>query len=171
MDLINGQCRLHIGFSTSGPLAHAEYFTTREFLLGVPIQLAQIGVDYLGVAVTAVDAAANIAGNAMSLNVAGTVSAAAHGVHDVIKSTMPQLETGGSNGSFVGAYTESHLISHFYTVVDEDIEHKGRPVCAIMAIKDLRGFVLCSDGEFNIACLDTERAMITDYLTSGIFWE
>lgn len=172
VDLITGQCKTHIGYQTgSGALTHNEYYMTREFLLAVPIQIAQVGVDYLGVAVTAVDTAANVAGNALSLNIAGTVSAAAHGIYNTLQSTMPQLETGGSNGSFIGAYTEAHLITHYFHIVDEDIAHKGRPLCQIRTLNTLSGYVLCADGEISVPCLDSEKDIISDFLTSGFFWE
>lgn len=171
VDLISGQCKASIGSSTAAPLRNIQYYTTREFLLAVPVQIAQISKDYLGVAVTAVDTAANVAGNAMTLNIAGTVSAAAHGIYNTLQATMPQLETGGTNGSFIGAYTELHLITQYFHIVAEDIAHKGRPLCQIRTINTLAGYIMCADGEFDISCTETERATIRDMLTSGFFWE
>lgn len=172
VDLITGQCKTHIGYQTgSGGLTHTEYYMTREFLLAVPIQLAQVGVDYLGVAVTAVDTAAGVAGSVMRFDPGGAVSKLANGIYNSINSSMPQLETGGSNGSFIGAYTEPHLITHYFHIVDEDIAHKGRPLCAIRQLNTLSGYVLCADGELDIACTEEEKSVITSYLTGGFFWE
>lgn len=172
VDLITGQCKIHIGYQIgSGGLTHTEYYMTREFLLAVPIQLAQVGVDYLGVAVTAVDTAAGMASSFLHFDPAGAVSKAANGVYNTLNASMPQMETGGTNGAFIGAYTETHLITQYFRIVDEDIHHKGRPLCANRTINTLSGYILCADGEFDIGCTEEERSIIVNYLTGGFFWE
>ena len=172
VDLITGQCRLYIGYQVgTGSLTHTEFFASREFVLAVPIQLAQVGVDHLGVAVSAIDTAAGMASSFLHFDPAGAISKAANGVYNTINASMPQMETGGSNGSFIGAYTEAHLITHYYKIVDEDINHKGRPLCEIRQLNTLSGYVLCADGETDIPCTEEERRIIAGYLTSGLFWE
>lgn len=172
IDLITGQCRVDIGVYDNNVQSATIYrIAQREFLIGVPIQLAQIGVDYLGAAVTAIDAGAKTAGSILSLNPAGAVSAVAHGIYDTQAAIMPQMETGGSNGSFLTAYNGCGIISEFFYTVDEDIHHKGRPVCALRQINTLSGFVLCAEGDFDISCLEEERAAIKAFLTGGFFWE
>lgn len=168
VDLINGQCRVFISYVENN---YFRRYTSREFLLGVPIQLAQVGVDYMGVAVNTIDTVNNTAESMFSLNPFKAVSSLAHGVYNTIQSCMPQLETGGSNGSFVSAYTATRLLSQFFIIVDEDIRHLGRPLYSTRQINTLSGYVLCADGEISISCLDDERKMISDFLTSGFFWE
>ena len=58
-----------------------------------------------------------------------------------------------------------------YEIVDEDIGHKGRPLCASRQLNTLSGYILCADGETDIPCTEEERRMIAGYLTSGFFWE
>ena len=172
VDLITGQCRVDIGvYDNSQQSPTVVKISQREFLLGVPIQLAQIGVDYLGQAVTAVDATAKTIGNALSLNFAGSVSAAAHGIYDTLSASMPQMMTSGNNGSFLSVNNGIRVISEFFIPVDEDITHKGRPLCATKVINTLSGYILCADGDFDISCMDEERTAITDFLTRGFFWE
>lgn len=172
IDLITGQCRVDISVYDNTLQSATNYrIIQREFLIGVPIQLAQIATDYLGVAVTAFDASAKTVGNLFSLNLAGAGSAVAHGIYDTLSSSMPQMETSGSNGSFLVVNNGIGMISEFFLPVDEDIHHKGRPVCANRQINTLSGFVLCAEGDFDIACLDEEREMIKQYLTTGFFWE
>ena len=172
VDLITGQCRVDIGvYDNTLQEAPIYRITQREFLLGVPIQLAQIGVDYLGAAVTAVDAASKTVGNFLSFNPTGAISSAAHGIYDTLSATMPQLETGGSNGSFLTAYNGCLILSEFFLPVDEDIHHRGRPVCATRTINTLSGYVLCAEGDFDISCFESERDAIRGYLTGGFFWE
>lgn len=174
VDLITGQCRVRFeSYKSSEGSPHYHVLCEKDFLCGVPIQLAQIATDYLGAAVTAVDAAANTVQNAMTLNIGGAISSAAHGIYNTLNATMPQLATSGTNGSFI--ITDSYMKTTFsfqhFDITDEDISHKGRPLCEIRQINTLSGYILCSDGEFDISCLDEERSMITDFLTSGFFWE
>lgn len=172
VDLITGQCRVDIGvYDNSQQSPTVVKISQREFLLGVPIQLAQVSTDYLGTAVTAVDAAAKTVGNAFSLNIAGAVSSTAHGIYDTLSASMPQMETSGSNGSFLSVNNGFRLVTEFFIPVDEDITHKGRPLCANKVINTLSGYILCADGEFDLNCLEQERTMIADFLTSGFFWE
>ena len=84
---------------------------------------------------------------------------------------MPIVETSGANGSFLTPYKLTRVAFHFYEIVDEDIGHKGRPLCASRQLNTLSGYVLCADGDFDIACTEEERRMISGYLTSGFFWE
>lgn len=174
IDLITGQTRVRIrSYQSSEQNTHYHYIAERDFLCGVPIQLAQISTDYLGAAVTAVDAAANTFQNALTLNVGGAVSSAAHGIYDTLNAVMPQMTTSGTNGSFMitDVYLHTTLSYLHYKLTDEDITHKGRPLCEIRQINTLSGYILCSDGEFDISCMDDERTSISDFLTTGFFWE
>lgn len=171
VDIITGQCRTTIETFKAGASPTYHKVAQTYFELGVPIQLAQIVSDYLGAAVTAVSAAADTASKALSLNVAGAVSSAANGIYNTLNAAMPQLATSGANGSLIVAGTLTTLVFQHFTIVDEDIAHKGRPLCEIKQINTLSGYILCADGEFDISCFDEERTMIQDYLTSGFFWE
>ena len=172
VDLITGQCRVDISVYDSTQQSATNYrIIQRDFLIGVPIQLAQIATDYLGVAVTAFDASAKTVGNLFSLNLAGAGSAVAHGIYDTMSASMPQMETSGSNGSFLVMNNGIGIITEFFIPVDEDIHHKGRPVCALRQLNTLSGFILCGEGDFDISCLEEERDMIRNYLTTGFFWE
>ena len=174
VDLITGIAAVRIASYNSSEISpHHHYLAEREFLLGVPIQLAQIGVDYMGTAVTAIDAAADTVNNALSLNIAGAVSSAAHGIYNTLNASMPQMATSGTNGSFlvIDSLLNTTLSFQHFTIVDEDIGHKGRPLCKIKTINTLSGYILCSDGEFDISCMDEERDTIAEFLTTGFFWE
>ena len=172
IDVITGQARATIEtFNSNAQTIHYNKIAETFFQLGMPIQLAQITSDYLGAAVTAVGAAADTAGKALSLNVTGAIASAASGIYDTLKAAMPQMATSGSNGSLIVAGTQTTLVFQHFHIVDEDITHKGRPLCEIRQINTLSGYILCADGEFDISCFDEERTMIQDYLTSGFFWE
>ena len=174
VDLITGQCRVRISSYQSSEISpHYHHVAERDFLVGVPIQLAQISVDYLAGAVAAVDTAASTVQNALSLNIGGAISSAAHGIYNTISATMPQMATSGTNGSFINVASTLNTTFTFqhFTIVDEDIGHKGRPLCQLKQISTLSGYILCADGEFDISCLNEERTMINEFLTTGFFWE
>jgi len=174
IDLITGNCRTRFESYVSSeqtPIHHT--ITERDFQIGVPIQLAQIATDYLGTAVAGIDAIGKTVSSAMRLDVGGAISNAAHGIYNTIEAAMPQLSTSGTNGSFL--ITNSHMQTsfcyQFYRIVDEDLTHKGRPVCANMLISSLSGYVLCAEGDLDLDCFAPERQMIAAFLTGGFFWE
>ena len=181
VDLITGQCRTTIEVqhydSGSGQTYH-DVIAERYFLIGVPIQLAQVGTDYLGTVVSAIDTGKAMFHGAMAGSILGTGGAiagalieGASGIYNTIQSAMPQVETSGANGSFLAPSTRTLLLEQYFTIVDEDIHHKGRPLCEVRQINTLSGFVLCAEGDLDLNCFDNERKMIRDYLTTGFFWE
>ena len=119
----------------------------------------------------AVDATAGVISSLTRFDVGGAISSAAHGVYNTLQSSMPIVETSGANGSFLTPYKLTRISYHFYQIADEDIGHKGRPLCAIRQINTLSGYILCADGEIDIPCTEEERAAIQNFLTSGFFWE
>ena len=172
VDLITGQCRLDVFVYNSEQQEATNYrIMQRDFLIGVPIQLAQIATDYLGMAVAAIDMTAGVMSAVRHLDPGAGLSATANGVYNTLNASMPQMATSGANGSFLVVNNGIGLISEFVFPTDEDIHHKGRPVCRSIQINTLSGFILCAEGEFDISCMDEERSMISDYLTSGFFWE
>ena len=172
VDLITGQCRARVETykATASPRVYHPV-AEQHFLIGVPIQLAQIGVDYMGAAVTAISAAADTAQNALSLNVGGAISSAASGIYNTINASMPQMATSGTNGSFISPATKTTVVFQYFRAVSTDVAHKGYPICDTRLINTLGGYVLCADGDFDLNCLSEERTMIADFLTSGFFWE
>lgn len=172
VDLITGQCRLDVFVYNSEQQSATNYrIMQRDFLIGVPIQLAQIATDYLGAAVAAVDMTAGVMSAVRHLDPGAALSATANGVYNTLNAAMPQMATSGANGSFLVVNNGIGLISEFVFPTDEDIHHKGRPVCRNIQLNTLSGYILCAEGEFDISCMDEERGMISDFMTTGFFWE
>lgn len=149
------------------------------FLLGTPVQIAQVGVDYLGTIVNAVDTGGKVASGAfegflaggVGGAVAGAIVSGASGIYNTINSAMPQLVTSGANGSFASQAVSTVLIAIHYVTVDEDIHHRGRPLCELRQIKNLSGYVLCAEGDIDLNAYDSEREDVRRFLTTGFFWE
>lgn len=181
VDYITGQCLVQIysARETDVQSLTKHLIHKTQFLIGVPIQLAQIGMDYLGAASTALNSitgtirdtmiGGGVGGTAGAI--AGALSGASSGIYNTLQSAMPQLETTGSNGSFINLNLQTELVSVFHTILWEDLDHKGRPYCLQNKIKFMNGYVLCADGDVDFDCLDDERVKISNYLTTGLFWE
>jgi hypothetical protein len=176
IDLINGHCIAKVSVA-SGNLE--KVIAERPFLLGVPVQIAQVGTDFLGITMTANNAIGNafnaVMNGAKSGGMAGAIvggiQQTINGIGNTLQSAMPVVETSGNNGSFLSPVQETRYVVTYYTIVDEDIAHRGRPLCEIRQINTLSGFVLCAEGDLDISCYDNERKEITRYLTEGFFWE
>ena len=178
IDLITGQCYTKISRrdESTSPVSE-DLLIERNFLLGVPIQIAQVGTDYLGTAVSAINTIPQIMGGAISGiasgkgAIMGAIAGGASGIYNTLQSAMPQVESSGQNGSFLAPANNTHVIEQFYKIVDEDIAHRGRPLCELRQLNTLSGFILCAEGEIDISCYDNERKEIVRYLTEGFFWE
>lgn len=178
IDLITGHCYTRIARRDESVSPPAEdLIAERNFLIGVPIQIAQVGTDYLGTAVSAINTIPQIMGGAISGiasgkgAIMGAIAGGVSGIYNTLQSAMPQMETSGQNGSFLSPVNNTHVVEQFYKIVDEDISHRGRPLCEIRTINTLSGFILCAEGDMDISCYDNERKEITRFLTTGFFWE
>lgn len=179
VDYVSGQCCFQTFVSDSSAGTNRKLVAKTEFLIGVPIQLAQIGRDYLGIAVNAIDtiksagigAAAGFITGGVPGAIAGGLVSGAHGIYDTIDSSMPQLQTSGSNGSFICAELSTTMTVINFVVTDENISHKGRPLCESRLISNLSGFIQCAEGDVNIPCFLEEKDRIGNYLVSGFYWE
>lgn len=168
VDFITGQCRAVIERVRNNAI---NFILEKNFVLATDIQLAQIGVDYLGTAVTAISSVANVAQQTMNFQFGNAIASAANGIYNTLQAQMPQLMTSGSNGSILSANIATKMITMFYKIVDEDIEHRGRPLCELRRIDTLSGYILCAEGDLDLNCYDDERKAISRYLTTGFFWE
>lgn len=172
IDLITGQCYAKISRRDENVSPPAEdLFAERNFLIGVPIQIAQVGTDYLGTATSAINAVTNTVGAITRGSIGGTIVNAVTGIANTLESAMPQVETGGQNGSFLAPVNNTHVVQMFYRIVDEDVTHRGRPLCANRTINTLSGYILCAEGDLDLDCYNEERDNIQKYLTTGFYWE
>ena len=179
VDYITGQCLFQIFACRYSDGTGRKLIHKTEFLIGVPIQLAQIGTDFLGAISTSIKEGGNIASSAITGYIgggavgaiAGGIAGAGTGIYNILNSVMPQLETSGINGSFIANGISTILISKYYIVVEEDITHRGRPLCSNRKINTLSGFVMCAEGDIDLNAYDSERREVKRFLTEGFFWE
>lgn len=171
IDLITGIGSLSLS-GTDNEGAPGQYiFRSLSTQVGVQIQLAQITRDNLGLAATVIGAAGDIASEALSLDFGGAISATANGIYSSVKAAMPQMLSGGTNGSMLFASQQPRLQAQFFLPVEETLSHRGRPLCEERVINTLPGFILCSDVDMAISGTAEECRKIKDYMDNGFFWE
>ncbi len=109
----------------------------------------------------------NTANAAANENVLGAVD----GIINGLKSAFPQTEVRAVSGS-IGAYlTPLRLDEAFYRPVDEDLPDRGRPLCKVVTISTLSGYVKTSDAKLEIPATETEVSRVLAFLNGGFFYE
>lgn len=142
-----------------------------SFQLAIDIPLAQMNIDTINVARTAINTVGNIVSNAMSLNVGGVISATGNGVLDALQCTAPVLQSSGTAGNRANFSALANVILVQRTVANDDNTDKGRPLCQVKTINTLSGYIKCSDAHFVSPCLASERAKVEEFMDSGFFYE
>lgn len=136
---------------------------------GVPVQIAQIGQNYLNMALTSVNGAANVAKN--WLNPVGAITAGANMIGDMINASMPEFSTSGSNGTVANFTSAPTLYAKFLPVVSDDNDDRGRPYCKKVQLSTLPGYQVIADPDLSIAGTSEENREIKNYLAGGYFYE
>ena len=136
---------------------------TQQTQIGVPIQLAQMASNYFGTAKNIISAV----GSAKRLDISGMFNS----IGNAIDSAIPKLSTMGSNGSISAYRFSPQLVSEFYTVVDDDVEHLGKPICQDLEPSNIPGYMLCADVELEIPCTKAELEEIVSVMESGFYYE
>ena len=91
---------------------------------------------------------------------------------DAMDCAMPQVATLGGNGSVAAVFAQtSRLYATFYEVVDEDPDHRGKPLCKTVKINTLTGYILASDAHIEISGSIEEADQIVNYMNGGFYYE
>lgn len=173
-DFVTGNSTMRLQTSDSG---YTLAVRTGQF--GVPIQIAQIGVDYVNGTLSTVS---NIAGSvgsaaksAMSADgvgfATGMISGVASGIQSAINSFLPQTSTTGSNGSIANFMNRPAIYAKFAPPVNEDNADLGRPLCQSKQLKTIPGYQLVLHADITLPGTSVENRNIKNYLESGYFFE
>lgn len=179
VDYITGETIFEVYIADNPAGTGRKLIAKTNFLLGTPIQLAQVGIDYLGTLSQGLQAGGNLVSGALEGffaggvggAVAGAITNSVGGIYNAINTAMPQVMTSSANGSFANAQISTILTALHYVITDEDIHHRGRPLCELRQIKNLSGYVLCAEGDIDLMAYDSERQEVKKFLTTGFFWE
>lgn len=77
----------------------------------------------------------------------------------------------GQTGGFAQYTNDVLCIAHYCDLADEDIAQYGRPLCEVVTINTLSGFILCATGDVEVNAIKAERELISAYLTGGFYYE
>lgn len=138
--------------------------------IGVSVAIGQTLTAGYGL-LDAAGAAAGIGASIMSGNIAGAITGATSAIGNVIASQVPTSRTIGSPESIGALRGPLVIYSDHYAVAEEDITHRGRPLCANRRLGDLTGYVLVADADFTIPCTEEENKQIRAFLEGGVFIE
>ena len=135
--------------------------------------IGQVSVDALGGASSMVSAVMQVssANYDSAEGVAGGYVSGANGISNSVKAMLPQSRVSGSTGTFVDCFKAMRLYIETHEVVDDDITHRGRPLCKQVQISTLSGYILVSDPDIAISGTAEENTRIKSYMANGFFYE
>ena len=160
--------------------------------IGVDIQLAQVGTDYFGaysqnladnnykfdntfgqlsnVDLSSYSGAAKSGWN-IGVNIGKAITYNTVAIGNYLNAKAPQLLTAGSNGSMLSLAQNNYLCETFYIAVDDDPAQLGKPLCKIRTLNTIPGYILVMSPDVSLSCFEVERTLITEFLTTGFFYE
>ena len=166
VDHITGSSILRITRGSDGtPLA------MQQAQIGVSVQVSQVLRDYFTGGMNMAQNLVNTVGNALIGNIPGAINSGLSAVGNAVETMQPDVTTSGLNGGFAALYGDWYLVSTFYSLVNEDNTHSGRPLCEVRTLSTLSGYQLCTNVDVSIPATREEIDMIRGYLESGYYYE
>ncbi|MBQ0167468.1 MAG: hypothetical protein KBT02_10225 [Treponema sp.] len=169
VDIISGDAELNV--TDGSALLSSNHLATVKSQVGVPIQLAQLTSNMLDAAGGIISSGVNMGIGIATGNVLGAIANGLGMIGNAVQGALPSMETRGSNGSLANVRHTPRIDASFYKVVDENNEHRGRPLCKDVQIKTLSGYVLCLDADMSLPAPADENRRVKEYLEAGFFWE
>lgn len=156
-------------FASGNGVTKILYQSSNQIAVDVP--LAQMNIDSIAMARTAVNTVGNTVKSAMNLDIGGVISSVGNGVLDALQASAPVLQSSGAPGNRASFAAPMNINVVQRTVVEDDNTDRGRPLCKVKTINTLSGYIKCADAHMAIPCLSSERGMIEDLMMSGFFYE
>lgn len=135
-----------------------------------PFAVGQVNMDALGAMSSGIATASSLSGAIQSGGETGVGSTASN-VISSINTLLPQVTRQGSQGNFANVFPNFRSYGEHYSVVDEDITHRGRPYCKAVQISTLSGYILVSDPDVSIPGTAEENSKIKGYMSTGFYYE
>ena len=188
-----GNLELHAIHPTGQDTVTETMFITRlTQKIGVDIQLAQVGTDYFGAytqnlsdtnyewdhswgQLGSVDLSSYVGAARSGFNIGANIAKAdaykTAAMGNYLKAKAPQLLTAGSNGSLLALAQNNYLCETFYIAVDDDNAQIGKPLCKVRTLNTVPGYIVVMNPDVSLACFEVERTLITEFLSTGFFYE
>lgn len=94
-----------------------------------------------------------------------------NGILDGAQAANATVTGTGSSGSVLPYYMDAYLITTYYTIVDDDNEHRGRPLCKKLRLGSLMGYMMIADPDITLPSTSAELDEIRTYMTTGFYLE
>lgn len=166
VDIITGIGTL----STLGEYNAYKSYQVLNAQVGVPVQLAQVNLNGQGF-VNTVANAGGIVTSGLTGNIPGAIAGGVAALGSAIDTVSHMAQSLGQNAGKYPLFTNVTLLSTFSLLADEDLGHRGRPLCTVKKLGELHGFTMCADADISISCTDTEKQMIIEFLQNGFYIE
>lgn len=155
VDVITGKGKLTVR-------CNGVVLNTLEAQLGVPIQLSQVSSDYLGAATSAVNGL--IQGLTTGFGLTSMIG-------NAVNALTPREQSVGQGGAFTQLTGHFALYHQFFTLVNDDNSHFGRPYCQVATPSSLGGYMLIQDADVSIPGTKAEADEIRSLLEGGFYYE
>jgi len=174
---------IHFDLSNGGAVFEVCLYDENNRVIDVPVRAsAQIG---LQIPVSQVIAkgwnalgsiasfVGGIAGSTDKLSLAtNAIGGVINGIGDYAEGKIPKVRTNGSRGD-LSSLSGTHNITYEWTMpVDDDNTQHGRPLCELVQINTLSGYILCAaETEIQITGTAAEEEQIRAYMEGGFYYE
>ena len=162
IDLVTGLAILRVKSASDGAI-----LTTVRSQVGVPIQMAQMSTNPISNIGGIVSSVAGALGGGLIGGILGGLSA----IGNIADFVSPDVETRGSNGSFVELDGQPRIDATFLKLVGDDPEHLGYPTCAKHTINEMFGYILVQDADIELVATAEENRRVKQYMDSGFYYE
>lgn len=164
VDLVTGEGTLYLGD------ANFPYMVLKA-QIGIPVKLAQMATDVLGMATTAVSGVAGTVSAALSGDIAGAIASGVSAIDSSVRSQVPRLSTTGGSGGFSSLIYPPRAVFRYYKLVDEDNARLGRPLCQHRQVSSLGGYMLCENAAVDIPGTMEESQRVQAIMNGGFYYE
>lgn len=174
VDYPTGNATFYIKGAEGGDGLGTAYDITRTSAkLSIDVPIAQITVDTIGAAQSAVGTVGGAISNGIVGNIVGLITGLVQGgIDTAIKATQPIPNIIATAGSISGYQLEPKFLAKFRYIADEARSLIGRPYCKETNINNLSGYVLCATKHIAIpGATKEEIESVEGYLTSGFHYE
>lgn len=173
-DYITGVAILQI-FADNGEVTagQAEALVSVSAQIGVPMQISQITTDYQSILSNPIGAAISAYGGNMASALAEGVNGYSNGILSSAQAGLSSVQSSGSNGGIAATSLGQvcYFVAKYYSPVDEDNAHWGRPLCKNRQLSTIPGYIQVANGDFEIGCTQNEKQEIQRLLEGGFYYE
>lgn len=140
-----------------------------EAPVGCPVQLSQVSAGLLSSIANRAQAGGGLLGE--------VVQAARSAITEIGEVVGLPVEnstavaTSGTNASRAMTKITPALLATFTYATDEDVQHRGRPLCKLVKVSTLSGYIQAADGDILAPATESELRSIKAYLEGGFFYE